>query len=60
VTIPERKKIAGYTYELAEVFANYGGRNGHRTALGYAKHLRERGYKARTEAHSGYTVVYSG
>ena len=58
VNVPKRKKFGGRSYELADIFPNYGGYNGHKAAKNYAQDLRARGYAARVEAHSGYTVVY--
>jgi len=57
-TIPEKKKFGGRTYELLDVFPNYGGFTGHKTALGFARNVRAQGGKARVEAHSGFTAVY--
>lgn len=58
VVIPERKRFGEKSYELTEVFPNYGSFRGHRQALGFARQSREQGLKARVEAHSGYTAIY--
>ena len=60
VTIPERKSFGlGPKYSLNDVFPNYGNYTGHRTAKGLATQLREQGYDARVDPHSGYTAVYA-
>jgi len=58
-TVPEKKKFDGKSYSLVDVFPNYGGLNGHRTAIGMAKQIRNTGRSARVDAHSGFTAVYS-
>ncbi len=58
-TVPNKKKLDGKVYELVDIFPNYAGLNGHRTAVGMAKDLRQRGKQARIDAHSGFTAVYS-
>ena len=58
VTIPERKKFGGKTYELAEVFPNYMLHREHRDAIKFAAEYRNQGCFARLDAHSGYTAVY--
>lgn len=58
-TIPEHKIFRGISYELVEVFANYNGFAGHKTALNFAQDLRAQGSKARIVAHSGFTAVYA-
>ena len=58
ITIPEHKRFGGKSFELADVFPNYGGHDGHRNALGLALQFRNQGCLARAEAHSGYSAVY--
>jgi len=58
VNIPEKKKFGKKYYELIDVFPNYGGMNGHNTALNVAKQQRELGFSTRVDAHSGYSAVY--
>jgi hypothetical protein len=57
-TIPESRNYAGNIYELAEVFDNFEGVDGHKTALNFAQTLRGQGHLARVDAHSGFTAVY--
>ena len=59
VIVPERKRFNGKVYELVEIFPNYGEHRGHRRALEYAKTSRGMGLKARVEAHSGFSTVYT-
>jgi hypothetical protein len=57
-TIREIKRFNGKNYELYEVFANYGGIEGHKTAINFASETRTQGNFARVDAHSGFTAVY--
>lgn len=57
-TIPERKRFGDKYYELADTFPNYGGIDGHKTALDFAQQARGQGHLARVDAHSGFTAVY--
>jgi hypothetical protein len=56
--VKDAKLFDGKSYELADIFPNYGGIEGHKIALDFAEYLRNQGYWARVEAHSGFTAVY--
>jgi hypothetical protein len=60
VVIPEKKKFGSKPYTLSDVYPNYGGYRGHKTAKQFAEYLRGQGYSARVVAHSGFTAVYDG
>lgn len=61
VIIPEKKKFGSQSYELADVFDNYGRHQFHETAIRFAEHVRYyRGNNARVVASSGFTAVYAG
>jgi hypothetical protein len=61
VAVPEKKKFGKQNYDLADVFPNYGGHNGHKTAKDFAGYIRgTQGHAARVVAYSGFTAVYAG
>jgi type I restriction-modification system DNA methylase subunit len=58
-TIVAKHKMFDKTkYQLYEVFPNYNGFEGHKTAQNFAEDLRAMNQYARVVAHSGFTAVY--
>ena len=58
VTVKETKIIDGKKYKLADVYPNYGFYEGHKSAKGYVKLLKEQGFKARVIAGVNWSAVY--
>jgi hypothetical protein len=58
--IPEKRNFNGKSYEVMEIFANWGYMqpSGHSQAKGYAKQLNSQGIKTKIIANSGYTIIY--
>jgi len=56
--VKDSKVFGGKVYDLDAIYENYGGREGHKTAIKSAANFRKAGKFARVDAHSGFTAIY--